>query len=762
MKEFYKLRNYEVNSEDLNCIAQLGFDEQLCKLIINRGINRSNVKMHFSKSDEILRDPYLMKGMAEAIELIKKVSLSGGKVLIYGDYDADGISAAAILKLYFDKSKIKSRVVLPVREDGYGLHFEIIEREYIKETFDLLLTVDCGISNKVEIDKIKSELCIDVIVTDHHELPNELPNCICINPKIDYEFKMLSGSGVAFKIVQAMSDKKTAKEYAALAMIGTIADMMPIVDENRAIIRIGLERIEHSGLKGLIDVCKCSQPYTVYDFSMKICPKINAAGRVGDPTVALKVLLGDKKANSEAIKKLILMNEERKSLLDYVIMSADSQINKDQLSENHCVFVKGNWKQGILGIVASRYKEMYKLPALVMTYDDGKYIGSGRSIDEINLYECFSNVKECLLHFGGHKASVGFAVEEDKLELFKERISAEFRKYEFTEIYEYYDIEYNERCSSSEFCQQLQLLEPLSVNERVIFHTKGYAVSATSFGNGSHLSVKLDNGLYLKGFFEYGKYKDILEKGGDAEYLFTIEYDKFEKTYVGIIKSMRLLNSIRYDDEYVVNYLMNYGNKNQCEELSMEECIEILKRNNITAIFMSHNEFESFAKNYEILFDEFREEFFYPTKDLGKKVLIAPKTLDNIDKTAEVVWFYSDTNYHNDGYIYPIGSKIFNINCGKSDYLRGLNIDRDLCSYVYKAIKGNNGFYSSWEEMYLSLPLYECSKGKFLAVLKILNELGLIKITKKPFEIKILNGVRNELTNSELFLMLREDKDNAV
>ena len=256
--------------------------------------------------------------------------------MIYGDYDADGLTASAILKLFFNRNGIQCDVFIPTREDGYGLHFDLVSQRYLEDPFDLLITVDCGISNKDEINEIKNNLDVEIIVTDHHEMPVDLPDCICVNCKSGYPFEYLSGAGVALKLVEALSDRNTALHYCDLATIGTIADMMPLADENRYIVKYGLKNMQHRGLLKLAEVTKCDKNLTASATALKICPKINSAGRVGVPYKALDLLLMGDRATLQVVNELIDCNTLRQNLLEKVIYEANLQLQNIDFSKEIC------------------------------------------------------------------------------------------------------------------------------------------------------------------------------------------------------------------------------------------------------------------------------------------------------------------------------------------------------------------------------------------------------------------------------------------
>ena len=209
MAKFAK-RPITYNDKDVKFLTSLGFDAEFAQLLSFKGVTEQNANDYFENNYSNFHDPFLMSNMSQAVATIKERILNKNKILIYGDYDADGLTASAILKLYFGSIGVDCDVFIPTREEGYGLHVDLVLEHFKQYPFDLLITVDCGISNKEEIAQIEKQLGVTVVVTDHHELPDKLPMCTCINCKMGYPFAYLSGAGVALKLVEALSDKNTA------------------------------------------------------------------------------------------------------------------------------------------------------------------------------------------------------------------------------------------------------------------------------------------------------------------------------------------------------------------------------------------------------------------------------------------------------------------------------------------------------------------------------------------------------------------------
>ena len=250
MKQKYTKRPYS-DEHSVDFLTEKGLPLPIAQMLNARGVTADNYQQFFT-NNLTFHSPFDMPNMSEVAETVSYVLEEGGSVLICGDYDADGLTASTVLSLFFSDNGVDNDVIIPTRDEGYGLHAEKVIEAFEHKFYDLVITVDCGISNRDEVAKIVDELGVEVIVTDHHELPELLPDCLCINPKMGYPFPNLSGSGVAWKLVEALAGRDTAMKYVDVAFIGTIADLMPLEDENRSIVKAGLQNFNHKSLKYLM------------------------------------------------------------------------------------------------------------------------------------------------------------------------------------------------------------------------------------------------------------------------------------------------------------------------------------------------------------------------------------------------------------------------------------------------------------------------------------------------------------------------------
>lgn len=730
-------------------------DYDVACLFSSRGVNDNNADQFFFFDEENFFDPFLMKNMNEAVDYIKNIMVSDKKILIYGDYDADGLTSSSILKLFFNNNGIDCDVLIPTRDEGYGLHIDNVMEMFQNKHYDLILTVDCGISNKDEIDFLKEKLNTAVIVTDHHELPPVLPNCICVNPKLGYPFAMLSGSGVAFKLVQALSDLDNATNYADLAMIGTIADMMPLESENRDIVRLGLQNFHHKGLIKIAEKCNCTKPYNSFDMALRVAPKINAAGRVGSPLTAYNILLMQQKADEKAVEELLSVNEQRKSILEKVTLEAEILLHKSNFMNDKLIFLAGeDWGKGILGIAANRYRETYNLPTVFLTKDGENYVGSARGIDSINLYDIFNSISNCLIRFGGHKSSVGFSVSIENLNLLKQSLINEIAKQpsECFDLVSYYDLDYNDKYLSQEFLDCMDVLQPLLPSDKVVYYANDTCKIASLFGSDKkHIRIVLNNGLELKGFFKYYQYFDALNSGALCEILFSLEYDIYAKRNVGIISQIQIVNSLHFDKLYAQNLISNLTDMtidNTFIDLNMLK--DIVKKDNTLLIFASYIDFENMEKVVDL--SQFQVSFFKQDCVYDKSVIISPIDNENFDTYNNVVVFGR----------YSALVASYNCDCVYFDYINNsptffdFEINRDVCISAYKALISPVR-YVSLQAIYDSKLSQTISYEQFLVAKRVFEQLNLIKI-ETPFAITILLSDKLKLEESSLYRYFNTDR----
>ena len=458
------------------------------KLLTKRGfLDDAAIETFLSSDLSQLHDPFLMKNMREVKERIELAVKEKQKILLHGDYDADGITGVAVMAKTLTKFTADFDTFLPERErHGYGVSEEAIRKAH-QTNAKLIITIDCGITAKEEI-RLARELGMDVIVIDHHRLPADgLPEThLILNPLQKdclYPFKELSAAGLVFKLAQAMIGKE-AFQFLDLVALSTVCDVAPLVFENRILVRHGFEELSkrtNLGLKCLGEVAKLkSQKVDTGHVGFILGPRINAAGRMSSPDTALQLLLTG--SQREAVSLANILNAENKArqqseraITKEVIGKVERTVN---FNKERVIVVGGqDWHQGVIGIVASRLVEKYYRPAIVISIEEGTGKGSGRSIKGFHLFHAIEDSAALLEEFGGHEQAAGLSIKEGNIAAFKEKINEYARVHLNPEIMIRkipVDLEISLGELTSAFIRELELLEPFGVgNPRPVFRTKG-------------------------------------------------------------------------------------------------------------------------------------------------------------------------------------------------------------------------------------------------------------------------------------------------
>ena len=436
-----KSKKWIVGDADSKRVAEIskkfGVSSLVAKIIYMRGVLTDEQISSFIKKDfSCFHNPFLLPDMQTAVDFINDAVDTGKKIAVYGDYDVDGITATYIVYEYLRSVGADVIYYIPDRaEEGYGINVSAID--YLKENdIQVIVTVDVGITAVDEIAYAKN-IGIDVIVTDHHTLKETIPDCVAvINPKrsdSQYPYDALAGVGVAFKLIYALSgmDKTIVDKYCDIVAIGTIADMVPLTDENRFIADYGLNRLKsctNTGLMALIDVASLAgKDITAATVGFVIAPRLNAAGRIATATKSVRLLLEqDRDTAYDIARELDEGNRQRQAEEQRILTEALEIINRDKLYNNDVIVVaKSGWHHGVIGIVSSRITEIYYKPSTVISInDDGTGKASGRSIKGFNLFDALNHCSEYLQKFGGHELAAGFTVYTEHLDAFNSKINS--------------------------------------------------------------------------------------------------------------------------------------------------------------------------------------------------------------------------------------------------------------------------------------------------------------------------------------------------
>lgn len=438
LKKRWKIREEIEEREVLALADSLNISNILAKLLIQRSVTSFfDAKKYFRPDLEELYDPYLMDGMKEASVRVIEAITNNEKIYVYGDYDVDGTCSAAIMYMFLKEIGADIEVYIPNRlTEGYGISKESVD--YLNEqNTDLIISVDCGITAVEEVEYAK-KYSIETIICDHHQPKETIPDAVSVldplKPGCQYPFKYLSGAGVAFKLIRAIADrfghKELALKYLDLVALAGAADIVPLTDENRTLVRKGLDIINSNPRPGVLALIRSANmepgELTAGQIVFTIAPRINAVGRLGDAQRAVELFVTDDHKEAKRLAAILEKeNTERRKIDEVTFSHAVRQVEEtiDLDKEIGIVLHNDNWHPGVIGIVASRLVEKYYRPTIMLATVDGLAKGSARSIAGFNIYEALENCQDLLVQFGGHQAAAGVAIEIDKLPEFRERFN---------------------------------------------------------------------------------------------------------------------------------------------------------------------------------------------------------------------------------------------------------------------------------------------------------------------------------------------------
>lgn len=497
----------QVEDADFTKIAKsAGLSSEVACLLFQRGIkDESSLKKFLDPSLEDLHDPYLLHDMEKAVERIRQAIERGELILVYGDYDADGMTSASIVKESLEQLGAECLVYLPNRfTDGYGPNASVYKYFIEQQGVSLIVTVDNGVAGHEGIDLAQS-MGVDVIVTDHHSMPEVLPDAYAIvhpeHQEADYPFKHLAGCGVAFKLACALLEEVQV-ELLDLVAIGTIADMVSLTDENRVMVQYGLEVLRNTqrlGLQELFEVAGIfSSDLTEETVGFQLAPRLNALGRLDDPNPAIDLLTG---FDDEEVHEIALMiqekNEERKEIVQAIYEEAKSLVDPNKSVQ---VLAKEGWNPGVLGIVAGRLLEELGQTVIVLNIEDGRAKGSARSIEAVDIFEALDPHRELFIAFGGHAGAAGMTLEAEQLDALSEILETYVKDKGIDakgKSQLYLDEELDLENLNLDTVKSFERLAPFGMdNQKPIFYIRDFQVeNARSMGAGdSHLKLKISKG----------------------------------------------------------------------------------------------------------------------------------------------------------------------------------------------------------------------------------------------------------------------------
>jgi len=642
------------------------------RILVSRGYeSKDEITEFLNPRINHLNDPFLFKDMEKTVNRIRKAIENKEKIWIFGDYDADGITSISILYNYFKSIDYPVEYYIPNRQkEGYGLSKDGIDKIFNHQG-NLIITVDCGITAQEQVDYCNS-LNMDIIITDHHKCGDTLPNAFSIlNPKVSedpYPFDMLAGCGIALKLVQGLSGdhfKNIYKKYIDIAAFGTVADIVPLNNENRVITKLGIKTLnytENIGLKALVETSELSQKeITSGIIGYRLAPQINAAGRLGNPELGVELLTSD---DEEKVKEIATtlkgLNEQRKLIEKAIFIKSKKYIEENiDLSKEKIIIVYGeNWHSGVIGIVASRITETYGKPAIVLSKEEDFVKGSARSVGAFNIHETLKANEGYLIGFGGHKMAAGLTMSEAHVSDFRDAMN--------NYIIENIDpealipvLKYEGDISNDdiklETIKHLDKLKPFGIgNSKPLFKYSDVKVidHKTVGSDKSHLKVILskdDFNIDAIGF-SMGHFNDDLNRKEMIDTLVTLDINEYNglTTPQLMLKDIHLDSSVKdgnsdFDDLYfktlyksIKNNLSYFTNINfeqvkiQCdtiEDISRKTLILVNAINSLDAI--DGDKYEKWTFNFNTV-----------KESTGKDILINPVLKDIKINNYDQIIFY--------------------------------------------------------------------------------------------------------------------------
>ena len=538
---------YEENSEEIIDIAKKhNISELLTKILVNRGItDDKEIDTFLNPTRNDFYDPYLMPDMDKAVERIIKAINNQEKVMIYGDYDVDGITSITVLKKFLEERGLKTGHYIPNRlEEGYGLNENAI-RSIAEQKYTLMITVDCGISGIEEVE-LANQLGIETIITDHHEQSESLPNAYAIiNAKrkdSQYPFRGLAGCGAVFKLIQAISlrlglEEKEFLKYLDIVCVGTISDIVPLVDENRVIAKLGLKLVAQTRNIGLRELILQSG-YKKIDsntISFGVAPRINACGRMGYQEEALDLFLTNNIEEARKITtRLNSYNLERQTKEKDIFEQAIKELEKEDIEKLNTIVLSGdNWHHGVIGIVASKLTEKFYKPTILICFEDNIGKGSGRSLPGFDLHKALVETSAYLEKYGGHEMAVGLSLKKEKYNDFKLAFEEIAKSKNIQQIIPVIKIDsiITAKDVNKKTIQDLEMLEPFGEkNKNPIFVYKNLkidSIRALSEGKRLKLTLKDDNLLINAIGFNLGYLSEEYLIGDKIDIAGNLEINKY-------------------------------------------------------------------------------------------------------------------------------------------------------------------------------------------------------------------------------------------
>ncbi len=744
--------------------------------LFNMGLNSKEDFTRFLHPNiDMLYDPFLLSGMSEAVERIQRAINNKECILIYGDYDVDGISATTVLYRYLKNCDAVVKYFIPSRnDDGYGLTIDTLKVVVEKFNPQLIITVDCGISCYEEVEYLKT-VGVETIVTDHHDIPEKVPNTIVINAKLKnqkYPFTELCGAGVAYKLACALSGKKL-EVFLPIVAIATVSDIVSLTDENRVIVSLGLSYWDQYLPYGIKRMCESLDLKTIsaQDISFKLAPRINAPGRLGTPLDAVNLYLEKKDEEIDRIlNRVNEINTQRQEYCKIVIDDVTQMLKDIDLNNQYAIILHNKkWEAGILGIACARISEEYNRPTFLFSNIGENIKGSGRSFGGINISKAIASCADLLQNFGGHAAAVGLEMKEENFEAFKQRlneyISNNYSADIFTPV-QHYDIELDSLDLTLSNMTKLAKLEPFGFgNPRPIYKISldSLAIKKACLIKDSHLLIKSGK-LDAIGFNMAHQLK-LIKNSESASIVVDAQINEYknkksvkEKIMAVEVEKFNYESSFYFEFLYALeNYekelVFSLGSYTQLSETNFKEILSSLKLNPFGNVFMC-----STSKGFKRL-KEIKKYLNYSNiefntisnKSLINTLVFNPELL-NIKGYKNFILL---DDLYNKNYFCLLDSKEKNFyyyldNNNVASSIINVNLDRETFKQYFLAIKNTlnkKKIFTNLVDMFfvfkkLNPHILDINFMQFAFCMKVFMQLNIINIQNT------VNGNKYYLTNN--------------
>lgn len=753
----------EFSAEQLNSIkslaAEVGLLEETVAILYGRGIDdREKIESFIKPSRGHFISPFKMQGMQEAVELITRARDEDWAVVVYGDYDADGICAATIMSAALRDFGIEPIVYVPERREGYGITQAAVDAIFEEEFPQLFITVDCGISCAEQVEYIK-EQGAEVIVTDHHELPENIPDCICINPKFDdgYVYDNLCGAGVALKVAIALNGESALK-YLDFAAIATVADSVPLTGENRDIVYEGLKLINKSPRKCYSQfLVKNEADVTSQTIAFSIAPKINAAGRMGDARAALQ-LFGESDEGKifDLAAKLTSYNLERQKCCDELYLSAKAKLKEQGAYGKVIMLFDENWNSGFVGIVAARLAEEYSRPVLLFVRSGDTLKGSVRSIESINVFEALKACSQYIEEFGGHAQAAGVNVTLENFDKLEEALNAylatRYKPEEFLPT-----LYINGKLTkpfSPRFAREIEMLEPFGVgNRRPMFEICETSSDVRPVKPMSpHICVKSDKIDLM--YFSGGKYMKLLSSSVPRMYIFEYNISVFRgREYVkGFIRDVICGNTAASfaQEEIAVNNIITLAAPKISCTVKRATAAEIdggIEGAGWGTLYIA-SEYNTLGR-YKNLANLPVELFTLSSSNLADAVLISPQANVDLSGFKKVIFLDSPVSGVR---IQSLENKevVICSDIQGNNFIKNAPCKREELLKIFAYISANAANLEGADSYEVALKNdFGCKPSHAAFALEVFKQLSLISY--EGGRLNLFKGIKTELTNSELY-----------